>query len=564
MTFTTAQPNDSSNVPISSVYSTEGNTFSALASEQGAYVDTSNNQSSAALMSFLHPRVVQSGHAVTGSGGKTLTYAFSNPNIAGNSIVVSLGMGQVEAANITLSVTDSNSNGIGGTYTECIKASQSTTLEAAIFLATNIKVGSNTITITIAGSSSSNEAIAVECYEVWGFIQLSGALDQTSTGSAASGTTVTTGALSPMVPNELAFMAVASAGGTITAGSGWASDTVGTLSPTGGNLVSFEAQSQTLTAIASITPSATLGTSSAWAACCATFKSVSVPIQGTVTAIMQAVAGTALSADQNNTELRTSMYGKSSTAGDTALHVNSSGDQYVLGNFTEMASLSAGGLSADLVPSTDVSAYRCGVVHITGTYSGVLTFTCSNDNTNFVDVQFYNIATASANNAGYSTASSGVMLAVPISFRYFRVRMTAYTSGSATGTLELYTTPPPLILSTISSLQSGAWTVQPGNTPNTTPWLVTGSNNNGVQAANTAGNVVIKGSAGLLQGAMITATGTVGLTVYDNATTNSGTPVLVIPANPTVGQLYPVNGWCKNGIVSAGVTNCPGVTFFFA
>jgi hypothetical protein len=46
---------------------------------------------------------------------------------------------------------------------------------------------------------------------------------------------------------------------------------------------------------------------------------------GRITSIIQAVAGTALAADQSNSELRMSMYGKNSTAGDTPFLLDSSG-----------------------------------------------------------------------------------------------------------------------------------------------------------------------------------------------------------------------------------------------
>jgi hypothetical protein len=271
-----AQPNDSNNIPISSIYRKEDNTFPALQAEPGAYLDTTSNQSSAAVMSFLRPLIVQKAHNVTGSGGKTLTCAFTNNNIAGNSIVVVMGMGEVEGANITLAITDTTSN----TYTQAVKASQSTTLEAAVFYATSIASGSNSVTITIAGSSSSNTAIAAEIYEIWGLIATAGALDQTAIGNAASGTSVAAGAISPIAPNEFAFAAVSAAGGTITAGTGSTLDS-GTLSPTGGNLVSFGSESQQLSTFASITPSATLGTSNAWAMAAATFKSIMVPVEAT-------------------------------------------------------------------------------------------------------------------------------------------------------------------------------------------------------------------------------------------------------------------------------------------
>lgn len=275
---------DASLIPISSVYSKENNTFPALAGESGAYQDSFNNQSSAVLMSFLRPKVWQSAHNVTGSGGKTLTCAFTNNNIAGNSIVVCVGLGEVEnGSTITLAITDT----LGNTYAEAVNASQSTTLEAAIFYATNIAAGANTITVTIAGGSSSNTAIAVEIYEVFGLITAPGALDTTSTGSNAGSTAVSTGMVIPASPNELAFVAIAAGGGTITPGSNWNNDTAGTLSPVGGNLVSFVAQSRLHTQISSLTPTATLSGSNAWVAAAAAFKSVIVPVQGVVTALLQ-------------------------------------------------------------------------------------------------------------------------------------------------------------------------------------------------------------------------------------------------------------------------------------
>lgn len=356
------EPLDATLIPISSVYSKENNSFPALAGEPGAYLDGNGNQSSTVVMSFLRPLILQKAHAVTGGAGKTLSCAFGNNNIAGNSIVVCVGMGEVEGANITLTVTDSNSNA----YTEAVSAPQSTTLEAAIFYATNITAGANTITVTIAGSSSSNTAIGVQIYEMFGLIAEVGALDQTGTGNNAGSTSVTTSAVVPAVPNEYVFMAVASAGGTITVASPWTLDST-SLSPTGGNLVSFGAQSRPRSQIASLTPAATLSSSNAWAAACATFKSVIVPIEGSVnimqiggqtpkldntnelgisvygknsvagdtplgvdssgrvTSIIQVVGGTALAADQTNSELRVSLYGKNSVAGDTTVLVDSTG-----------------------------------------------------------------------------------------------------------------------------------------------------------------------------------------------------------------------------------------------
>src|SRR5260221_9381806 len=134
----------------------------------------------------------------------------------------------------------------------------------------------------------------------------------------------------------------------------------------------------------------------------------------------------------------------------------------VKGGFTEQASLTAGSLNADLVPSTDVSAYRGLSLHInSNAYSGILTFQGSNDNTNWASVYLYRM-----DSPGYSVGSStavgtNIIMIGGVNFRYFRVRMTTYTSGTAQGTLELYTVAPTVTPSNFQAVQSGVWTAVP-------------------------------------------------------------------------------------------------------
>ena len=111
--------------------------------------------------------------------------------------------------------------------------------------------------------------------------------------------------------------------------------------------------------------------------------------------------------------------------------------QLVAPAYKEVGSLTAGALSADLVPSTDVSGYSTFALQIAGTFSGTLTLQGSNDNTNFVSVY----GTWPNNSQPVSTVPSAGIVVGSCNFRYFRVRMTAYTSGTATGTLELKTVP---------------------------------------------------------------------------------------------------------------------------
>src|SRR5260221_3966682 len=185
------------------------------------------------------------------------------------------------------------------------------------------------------------------------------------------------------------------------------------------------------------------------------------------------------------------------------------------GDFVEQASLTAGSLNADLVASTDISDYEWMVLHLNGNaYVGTLTFAYSNDNVNFISLQAYNLVSDNAASGATTTTATSGMFGFFKKGRYLRIRMTGYTSGAAQGTLEKYTIAPPYAFSLLSVAQSGTWTVQPGNTQNTTPWLIQGPTTTGTQAANTAANTVIKGSAGALWSAVITATGTAAQTNY--------------------------------------------------
>src|SRR5256885_701212 len=139
MVFTGEQPVDGAipPVPISSEYSPQNNTFPAMQGADGAYVDQFGNQSTAPVMSFIQPRVVQTKSAVTGSGAKTLSCSFNGDNVGGNAIVVCVGIGDIEDAVTSLVITDAKSN----TYTKVAPSAQGSTLQSAISLATGIKPG---------------------------------------------------------------------------------------------------------------------------------------------------------------------------------------------------------------------------------------------------------------------------------------------------------------------------------------------------------------------------------------------------------------------------------------
>lgn len=230
----------------------------------------------------------------------------------------------------------------------------------------------------------------------------------------------------------------------------------------------------------------------------------------------------------------------------------------IQGDFTELSGLTAGSLNADLVPSTDVSAYKWLSLHInTNAYSGTLTFQCSNDNINWISLA---LSQPSSSSYTATTTSTNVLFNGPIAFRFFRVRMTSYSSGTAQGTLELYTNATMTASIGIgtngsSVSQSGTWTVQPGNTANTTPWL---ANTNSPYPS---GATPLTASSGNVANAQAVATlaGTSAKTTYITGfeVTGSGA-TLGLPVTVTVtGLISGTMSYTYSAIAGALLENTP-------
>src|SRR6185369_4056150 len=91
-------------------------------------------------------------------------------------------------------------------------------------------------------------------------------------------------------------------------------------------------------------------------------------------------------------------------------------------------------------------------------------------------------------------------------------------SVSAGGALKVdasATTQP--VSGTVAATQSGTWTVQPGNTANTTPWLITGS---GTAGAAAAGVQTVQGIASMTP--LFIQSGTVPVSTMNSASANTG------------------------------------------
>lgn len=137
--------------------------------------------------------------------------------------------------------------------------------------------------------------------------------------------------------------------------------------------------------------------------------------------------------------------------------------------------------AAQAVTATSLGDMDGIMVLTSGTFSGTLAFEASADGTTWYAVF---MCRASSLTGESTRALTGTTLeswrANIAGFSQFRVRCSAYTSGTANiriSPVSMSFEPTAVAGQIVAATQSGTWTVQPGNTANTTPWLVTSRSN---------------------------------------------------------------------------------------
>lgn len=153
---------------------------------------------------------------------------------------------------------------------------------------------------------------------------------------------------------------------------------------------------------------------------------------------------------------------------------------------------------------------------------------------------FYNPTTGALSNSLSVNSPTDIYLTVltPSGTSNARIRVSSYTSGSSNAVMRAtfaVVDPLPLLGSnpvgtefgivvrnipsgtqtvagTLNATQSGTWTVQPGNTANTTPWLTTINQGGNSASVNASGQLVVNCAAGCSASAPadVVATGTLG------------------------------------------------------
>lgn len=132
--------------------------------------------------------------------------------------------------------------------------------------------------------------------------------------------------------------------------------------------------------------------------------------------------------------------------------IDAQGGQKVSNTTLIPAQGSAGSLNADAVASIDVSAFKSIFVQVTGTFSGTLSFQFSNDNSTWVTSQVFNVL-SNASAFSVSTVTVPGMWAGVVSGQFFRIRMTAFSSGTALVNV-VYSAFTPAILNVQSGISS--------------------------------------------------------------------------------------------------------------
>ena len=86
----------------------------------------------------------------------------------------------------------------------------------------------------------------------------------------------------------------------------------------------------------------------------------------------------------------------------------------------------------DILGSIDVTEYKFISLQLTGTWEGVVTFQGSNDDGAFYDIVGQDVTSLTSPYSA-STSVNG-LFKIPVLYKWFRARVTTYTSGTVTGT----------------------------------------------------------------------------------------------------------------------------------
>lgn len=157
-----------------------------------------------------------------------------------------------------------------------------------------------------------------------------------------------------------------------------------------------------------------------------------LPTQATVT-------GGATSAKQDDqiaieTAIQAAVEAVESQTADVATQTTLAAINTRLAGIVSTTSASASSISTP-IDAVDVSNASIIALQVQGTFNLTLTFEASNNNTNWFAVQMSRIDNQGGSLVSQQPGSNQTIFTAPVGFRYFRVRVSAYSSGTANLTL---------------------------------------------------------------------------------------------------------------------------------
>lgn len=228
-----------------------------------------------------------------------------------------------------------------------------------------------------------------------------------------------------------------------------------------------------------------------------------------------------------------------------------------------LGGLSVASLNGFLVDAMDVSQYAWVSLYIgdseyTGRLLPQVTFDPS-DESSWRPLQMYNLTSLDGGDtSNQGTTAMSVVIGSPVTAPFFRVKMTEYSDGAATGVLQLLNACPsaPQLLTT---------SVRLAQAKNDFGYTLNDGNGNIAIAAGKTDPTVVSEFPGMLARVLVTETGTTQMTFYDSNTEASGTIIGIIPASaPVNGVPYVFKAPVDIGITASGNADNPGVSVFFA
>jgi hypothetical protein len=240
--------------------------------------------------------------------------------------------------------------------------------------------------------------------------------------------------------------------------------------------------------------------------------------------------------------------------------------QNTLNNNILLSTAGASGLDAMTGTTISYRSFYCQVTGNSGITGGAVIFEGSNNNLAYTPLTVYDDAIFTGTpitGAITIAANTNRFFSGKISYKFIRCRISTAFAGGTVNALTRFSTsdyipriftignPTAANLLTNAS-QSGTWTMQPGNTANTTAWLVeqrTGTTNastsTAINSAATTNATLLKSTAGMVYGiySMNTSAATRYIRLYNLTTAptvGTSVPVLVIAVPGGTSQPLPI------------------------